>query len=56
MLSRTVASRIASRVAARRLMSTEAGAAAATVKLNFSLPNETIYEGASVASVIVPGM
>ena len=54
MLSRTVASRIATRMVARK-MSTEAGAAA-TVKLNFSLPNETIYEGASVASVIVPGM
>jgi F-type H+-transporting ATPase subunit delta len=26
-----------------------------TVKLNFSLPHETIYDGASVHSVIIPG-
>lgn len=34
-------------------MSTEAATA---VKLNFCLPQETIYNGASVHSVILPGM
>lgn len=34
-------------------MSTEA--APATMTLNFSLPHETIYHGATVASVIIPG-
>jgi hypothetical protein len=33
-----------------------AAAAPTTVKLNFSLPHETIYKGAKVYSVILPGM
>lgn len=37
-----------------RSFSTEAVASNA-VKLNFSLPHETIYHGASVHSVIIPG-
>lgn len=51
MLSRT-ASTILRRSAAR-CMSTEAVSTAMT--LNFSLPHETIYDGATVASVIIPG-
>jgi hypothetical protein len=31
-------------------------ATATTVKLNFSLPHETIYKDTQVASVILPGM
>jgi hypothetical protein len=56
MLSRTsnTASRLIRRLAVRSV-STEA-VAAATVKLNFNLPHEKIYDGASVASVIIPGM
>ena len=54
MLSRTTSS-ILRRVAVRA-MSSEAGAAASTsVKLNFNLPHEAIYSGASVAQVILPG-
>jgi len=41
---------------ATRFMSTEAAAAPTTVKLNFSLPHETIYKDADVSSVIIPGM
>jgi hypothetical protein len=52
MLSRT-ASTILRRSAAR-YMSTEA-AASTSMTLNFSLPHETIYDGATVASVIIPG-
>eukprot|EP00977_Amphora_coffeiformis_P008324 scaffold1880_cov166-Amphora_coffeaeformis.AAC.3 len=40
---------------ATRFMSTEA-AAPTTVKLNFSLPHETIYKDADVSSVIIPGI
>ena len=36
----------------RRMMSTEASSA---MTLNFNLPDETIYEGAKVSQVIVPG-
>ena len=54
MLSSTVRTQILRRVATR-LMSSEA-AAATTVKFNFALPHETLYEDASVASVIIPGM
>ena len=53
MLSRT-AFTLARRTAARCL-STEAAPATA-VKLNFSLPHETVYNGAEVYSVILPGM
>mmetsp|Transcript_20854 Transcript_20854/g.37879 ORF Transcript_20854/g.37879 Transcript_20854/m.37879 type:complete len:164 (+) Transcript_20854:54-545(+) len=52
MLSRT-ASTILRRSAAR-YMSTEA-AASTSMTLNFNLPHETIYDGATVASVIIPG-
>ena len=51
MLSRTASSFL--RRSAARNMSTEAATA---VKLNFCLPQETIYKGASVHSVILPGM
>lgn len=44
-----------SRRTAARFLSSEAPAVAKTVTLNFSLPHETIYHGASVASVIIPG-
>jgi hypothetical protein len=43
------------RRAATRLMSTEA-TPATLVKLNFSVPHETIYKDAEVYSVILPGM
>ncbi|GAX15372.1 F-type H+-transporting ATPase subunit delta [Fistulifera solaris] len=51
MLSRTASSFL--RRSATRCMSTEAATA---VKLNFCLPQETLYKGASVHSVILPGM
>jgi F-type H+-transporting ATPase subunit delta len=60
MLSRTAAT-VFRRTAAsspRRTFSDAAAAAAATathVKLSFTLPHETIYDGAQVHSVIVPG-
>ena len=41
---------------ATRMMSTEAAAAPTMVKLNFSLPHETIYKETDVYSVIIPGM
>jgi F-type H+-transporting ATPase subunit delta len=40
---------------AARSVATEAFASA-KVKLNFCLPHETIYKGASVYSVIIPGV
>lgn len=52
MLSRTALS-LVRRSAARSF--SDAAAASSTVKLNFSLPHETIYDGASVHSVIIPG-
>lgn len=54
MLSRT-ASTLLRRSAARH-MSTEAASASKSMTLNFSLPHETLYSGASVASVIIPGV
>jgi F-type H+-transporting ATPase subunit delta len=54
MLSRT-ASTLLRRSAARH-MSTEAASASTSMTLNFSLPHETLYSGASVASVIIPGV
>lgn len=53
MLSRNVLG--FARRATARSMSSEASAPASSVKLNFSLPYETIYNGASVHSVIIPG-
>jgi len=54
MLSRAVLTTTGRRLALRKaLMSTEAGAAG--MSLNFNLPHETIYSGASVKQVIVPG-
>ena len=53
MLSRTV-QKVLPRVAAR-CFSSEASAAA-HVTLNFSVPHESIYKGASVFQVIIPGV
>jgi F0F1-type ATP synthase epsilon subunit len=54
MLSRTVVRKVLPRTLARAL-STEA-AAPTTVTLNFSVPYESIYNGASVFQVIIPGV
>jgi len=54
MLSRTFLSLAARRTAASRSFSDSATSVAA-VKLNFSLPHETIYNGVDVHSVIIPG-
>ncbi len=44
-------------LATSRRLSTEAAAATSSrVTLNFSLPHESIYQGAQVYSVIVPGV
>jgi F0F1-type ATP synthase epsilon subunit len=54
--TRNTATNLLRRVAART-MSTEAAAATSSmVTLNFSVPHETIYQNASVYSVIVPGI
>lgn len=53
MLGRTALSAV--RRSAARSMSSEATAAASMVKLNFSLPHQTIYNGQAVHSVIIPG-
>lgn len=53
MLSRVV--RSTTLKLASRTMSTEAAAAATAVKLNFSLPHESIYHNVDVQSVILPG-
>ena len=60
-LGSRVARRASAAVSSRMkmmMMSTEAAAGAApeSVKLNFVLPHETIYNEASVHSVIVPGV
>uniref|UniRef100_A0A7S2REG8 ATP synthase F1 complex delta/epsilon subunit N-terminal domain-containing protein n=1 Tax=Rhizochromulina marina TaxID=1034831 RepID=A0A7S2REG8_9STRA len=39
----------------RRTLATDAAPASGLMKLNFNLPQETLYDGASVKSVIVPG-
>lgn len=52
MLSRTLARKVLSRSVAARAFSTEA---AESVTLNFSVPYESIYNGASVFSVNIPG-
>jgi F-type H+-transporting ATPase subunit delta len=52
MLSRSALS-IARRTAARTF--SDAAPSTGSVKLNFSLPHESIYSGASVYSVIIPG-
>merc|ERR1719157_394407 len=52
MLSRT-AQQLTRRVAARAFSSE---AAPTGMTLNFALPHETIYNGASVAQVILPGV
>jgi F-type H+-transporting ATPase subunit delta len=46
----------ASREAAARTFSSESEAAASSVSLNFSVPYESIYNGASVEQVIIPGV
>ena len=46
----------ASRAAAARTFSSESEAAASSVSLNFSVPYESIYNGASVEQVIIPGV
>jgi F0F1-type ATP synthase epsilon subunit len=55
--TRNTATQLFRRVAARSL-STEAAPASASsmVTLNFNVPHETIYKGASVYSVIIPGV
>jgi F-type H+-transporting ATPase subunit delta len=55
--TRNTATQLLRRVAARS-MSTEAAPAASSsmVTLNFSVPHETIYQNASVYSVIIPGV
>jgi hypothetical protein len=54
--TRNTATQLLRRVAARS-MSTEAAAASSSmVTLNFSVPHETIYQNASVYSVIIPGV
>ena len=54
--TRNTATQLLRRVAARS-MSTEAAAATSSmVTLNFSVPHETIYQNASVYSVIIPGV
>ena len=53
MLSRTAQQLV--RRAVTRHFSSEAAAAANTVTLNFVLPHETIYNGATVHQVILPG-
>lgn len=54
MLSRNIARKILPRVVTRGL-SSEAGEAT-SVTLNFSVPYESIYNGASVFQVIIPGV
>ncbi|KAL7562975.1 hypothetical protein ACA910_018613 [Epithemia clementina (nom. ined.)] len=55
MLSRTSIRMV--RHMAARAMSTEAAPQVATyVKLSFTLPHETIYKGASVLRVVIPGV
>jgi len=54
MFSRTARQVIRRTVA--RGFSSEASAAPTTVTLNFALPHETIYDGASVYQVIIPGV
>ena len=54
MFSRT-AQQVVRRTVARGF-STEASATPTAVKLNFALPHETIYNGASVYQVIIPGV
>ena len=41
---------------AARTFSSESEAAASSVSLNFSVPYESIYNGASVEQVIIPGV
>ena len=52
--SRTAAS-VSSRRLSKAFLSTEAGPGGSTMMLNFNLPHETIYAGAPVKQVIVPG-
>ena len=53
MLSRALARKVLSRSVAARAFSTEV---AESVTLNFSVPYESIYNGASVFSVNIPGI
>jgi F-type H+-transporting ATPase subunit delta len=53
MLSRTIAQKVLPRSLTRAFSSE---AAASTVTLNFSVPYESIYNGASVFQVIIPGV
>lgn len=54
MLGRTAFSLIPR--SAARFASTDAAPAAAVLKLNFSLPHQTVYKGKAVYSVILPGL
>jgi hypothetical protein len=44
------------RLLVQRCLSSEAATAPTAVKLNFSLPHETIYKDKEVSSVIIPGV
>jgi F0F1-type ATP synthase epsilon subunit len=56
MMNRRALFQITRRVCAARFMSAEAAIApASSVKLNFSLPHEKIYDEVYVHSVIIPG-
>jgi F-type H+-transporting ATPase subunit delta len=54
MLSRSALS-LARRTAVRSMSSETSAASSNKVKLNFSVPHESIYNGVGVHSVIIPG-
>ena len=54
-VAKTLLSRTAARRAAFKGFSSEATEVADSVSLNFSVPYESIYNGAKVESVIIPG-
>jgi F-type H+-transporting ATPase subunit delta len=56
LLARHVLPRTSVAVAARALSSEAAAEAANSVTLNFSVPNESIYSGATISQVIIPGV
>mmetsp|Transcript_22895 Transcript_22895/g.64870 ORF Transcript_22895/g.64870 Transcript_22895/m.64870 type:complete len:172 (+) Transcript_22895:87-602(+) len=55
LLSRSIR-KVAQRVATRSFAAEAAAADASSVTLNFSVPHQAIYKGASVFQVIVPGV
>ena len=54
-IAKTLISRTARRGLAARSLSSEATEAATSVSLNFSVPYDSIYNGAQVEQVIIPG-